>query len=207
MSLKQHEKRVRRAAGNRFRRSGRAAMFVGVAALVLFSGCGVQKALARQASDAAGQQAPRVPELRQRSAENPNEAPPPTIATGHTYLSEDAEGEYPWKSRRGDGEIELYFDGGRLHGYMTEPLDAHSQSASPLVFDFVKTHIDGDALSFTTRQLHGGWYSFSGHLERGLVGSPAQQGYYLLTGTLVEHGGGAADVGHIVSLPREPGSN
>jgi hypothetical protein len=155
----------------------------------------------------AQQQALSVPALRHRSAQNPNEATVGTIATGHTYLSEDAEGEYQWKSGHGDGEIELYFDGGRLHGYMTEPLDAHSQSASPLVFDFARTHIDGNVLSFSTRQLHGVWYSFSGHLERGLVRSPSHAGYYLLTGTLTEHGGNAGDVGRVVSLPREPGSN
>jgi hypothetical protein len=198
MSLRRYEKGVSQARSDSARRSSRVALYALAAMIGLFTDGSLHSAWA--------QQAPDVPALRHRSAQNPNEAAAPTVATGHTYLSEDAEGEYPWKSERGDGEIELYFDGGKLQGYMTEPLDPHSQRASPLVFDFARTHIDGNALSFTTRQLHGGWYSFSGHLERGLVGSPSQAAFYLLTGTLTEHGGGG-DVGRIVSLPREPGSD
>jgi hypothetical protein len=160
-----------------------------------------------RAQQTAGQPAPDVPALRHRSAQNPNEATTPTVATGHTYLTDTAEGEYPWKSWRGDGEIEMYFEHGRLQGYITEPLDAQSQSASELIFDFATTHIDGDALSFTTRQVHGAWYSFTGHLERGLVAAPSQSGYYLLTGTLTEHGGEVGEQSHTVSLPREPDGN
>jgi hypothetical protein len=157
-----------------------------------------------RAQQTTGQPAPDVPALRHRSVHDPNEATTPTVATGNTYLTDTAEGEYPWKSWRGDGEIEVYFEHGRLQGYVTEPLDPQSQSASPLIFDFATTHIDGDALSFTTRQVHGAWYSFTGHLERGLVAEPSQSGYYLLTGTLTEHGGEVGEQSHIVSLPREP---
>ena len=174
------------------------------------SACLLSSSLLLTASFAVAQATPPksdVPSLRHRSSGNPDGAPAQTIATGHTDLSSDAEGAYPWKSRRGNGQIELYFEDGTLQGYMTEPLDAHSPNASPLTFDFVATHIEGNALTFETRRLHGAWYTFSGHLERGLVASPSQSGYYLLTGTLTEHGNADGDVGHIVSLPREPGDN
>jgi hypothetical protein len=213
MSLKQHGRRVKQQGSNRTRRPRQAAVCALAAAMGLCASHPLRAAAQQYPQQPSpGQsfqvQPPQdVPALRHRSANNTDEAATPAVASGHTSLWASAEGEYPWKSWRGDGEIELYFDGGTLHGYMTEPLDAHSQTASPLVFDFATTHIEGDALRYTTRRLHGAWYSFIGHLERGLVASPSQPGYYLLTGTLTEHGGETGGGSHTVSLPREPGDN
>ena len=151
---------------------------------------------------AAGAQT--APGLHHRSAE-PDGAQPQTIATGHTTLPAAAEGEYPW-GKLGE-EIELYFDGGRLQGYMTERSDPRDDRSAPITFDFATSHVDGHALAWTTRRVHGDWWSFTGHLERGLAASPNVPGYYLLTGTLTEHTGDAGDLPRTVSLKREPGSD
>ena len=145
------------------------------------------------------------PGLHHRTAAEPDGAPPPEVATGHTSLPAEAEGEYPW-GRLGE-EIDIYFDGGKLHGYMTERSDPTNDQSAPVTFDFATTHADGHAVAWTTRRIHDEWWSFDGHVERGLTASPAQPGYYLLTGTLTRHRGSDAPVSRTVALKREPGSS
>ena len=152
-------------------------------------------------------QTPADPGLHRRSAQAPDAVPEPVIATGHTNLPPEAEGRYRWGRSGGRpvDEIELYFEEGKLQGYLVERLDPSPHTA-PVNFAFATTHVDGNAVAWTTRRVHGKFYSFSGHLERGLVASPTLPGYYLLTGTLTEHGGDADSVGSTVSLKREPGN-
>jgi hypothetical protein len=168
-----------------------------IAALLLLRlPCG---ALAQQQATA-----PDTPSLHQRSKAAPEGTPPPpVVASGHSNLPPAAEGEYPW-NKAGD-TMELYFENGRLNGYMSESADPNNQHAAPLTYDFATTHADGSAVEFTTRVIHTVWYSFEGHLERGLVGSPMLPGYYLLDGTLTQHGGDADGYQRVVSLKREPG--
>ncbi len=142
------------------------------------------------------------PGLHKRSAAQPDGTPTPVVATGHTDLPPEAEGEYPWDKQ--GGKIEIYFDGGKLNGYMTEHLDPDPHTG-PVTYDFVKTHVDGHLVEWTTRAVHGTAYSFSGHLERGLAPTPMQPGYYLLTGTLTAHGGDLDGVARTVSMKRDPG--
>ncbi len=123
------------------------------------------------------------------------------VATGHTSLPPEAEGEYPW-DHAGD-TVEIYFDGGKLHGYMTEA-NPNDQHQAPVTYDFATTHADGSAVEWTTRRVHDVWFSFTGHVERGMVASPKQTGYYLLAGTLTEHTGDAQGDSRTVSLKREP---
>ena len=147
------------------------------------------------------------PALHKRSAAQPDAAPQPVVATGHSDLPSEAEGTYPLRDSddKLGHAIELYFESGRLHGYMTERMnpDLH---AAPVTLDFATTHVDGHLVEFATRVVHGTSYSFSGHLERGLVASPSLPGYYRLTGTLTEHGGDADGLARTVSLKREPGT-
>ncbi len=141
------------------------------------------------------------PALHKRPPGGEQTAPASTVATGHSDLPPEAEGQYPWG--KNGSEIELYFEEGKLHGYMTEHLDPDPHAA-PATFDFVTTHVDGNALQWTTSVVHGTSYSFAGHLERGLAKSPTLPGYYMLTGTLAGHGDGAFT--RTVSLKREPGT-
>ncbi len=155
-------------------------------------------------AQASGQSGPA---LHKRTAAQPDGAPEPVTATGHSNLPPEAEGAYPL-SESGDklgNAIELYFDGGRLQGYMTEHLDPDPHAA-PVTFDFAKTHVDGHLVEFATQVVHGTSYSFSGHLERGVAASASLPGYYRLTGTLTQHGGDADGLKRTISLKREPGT-
>ncbi len=147
------------------------------------------------------------PGLHKRSTQSPDATPEPVLATGHTDLPPEAEGRYRWgrSNSRAVDEIEIYFEESKLQGYIVERMDSNPH-ASPVNFSFATTHIDGHAVKWTTRQVHGTWYSFTGHLERGTVASPTLPGYYLLTGTLTEHGGDADGIASVVSLKREPGA-
>ncbi|RRA47946.1 hypothetical protein D1Y84_06235 [Acidipila sp. EB88] len=140
--------------------------------------------------------------MLKRSAGTPEPQPAPLKATGHIALPPEAQGDYPWDKQ--GSVIDLFFEDGKLHGYMTDHLDPDPQVA-PAVYDFATSHADVHAVAWTTRVVHGTWYSFSGHLERGLVESPTLPGYYLLTGTLTTHDGEGAAIDRTVSLKREPG--
>ena len=128
-----------------------------------------------------------------------------TIATGHTDLPPAAEGEYPW-GKLGE-EIELYFEHGRLQGYMTQRADAANDRSTPVTFDFATTHASGHALQWTTRVVHGISYSFAGSLDRGPTSNPGVPGFYMLTGTLTTHGGPLDATQRLLRLKREPGSD
>ncbi len=160
--------------------------------MLLFALCAVPVAPAAQ-----------QPALERRAAHAAD--PAPSAATGRTDLPPEAEGEYPW-GRLGE-EIELYFEHGRLQGYMTQRSEAGNDRSAPMTFDFASTHAEGHALQWTTRVVHGVFYSFTGSLERGPVATPAQPGFYVLSGTLTTHGGALDSVSRVVRSKREPGGS
>jgi hypothetical protein len=149
--------------------------------------------------------APRAqtPTLHTRLA-HPAE-PAQTAATGQTDMPPAAEGEYPW-GKPGE-EIELYFEHGRLQGYMTQRADAANDRSAPVTFDFATTHASGHTLAWTTRVVHGVAYSFAGSLDRGSTSSPRAPGLYILIGTLTTHGGPLDGTQRLLRLKREPGSD
>ena len=154
----------------------------------------------------AGLAAAQDPSLHKRSPQSPDAAAPPTAATGHTDLPPEAQGRYRWgRAGHAFDEIEVYFEDGTLQGYLLEHMDPDPH-ASPVVFPFATTHAEGSAVAWTTRQVHGTTYSFTGHLERGLAAGPQLPGYYLMTGILTEHGGDADGLASTVSLKREAGA-
>jgi hypothetical protein len=82
-------------------------------------------------------------------------------------------------------DVELQPD--RLSGYITRFGDRESDEGTPLTFFFATSRLAGQRLSFTTRQVHGVWFSFDGTIVRGTARTREQQGYYLLQGQLVLH--------------------
>lgn len=102
-----------------------------------------------------------------------------------SLIPEDASGEYMLGH---PGElIEITMQFGELSGYISRRGDEESDSGTPLTFFFDKTTLQGQELKFTTRQIHGVWYSFQGTIIRGTGKTRAEDGYYLLTGDLIEH--------------------
>ncbi len=97
-------------------------------------------------------------------------------------------------------DVELQPD--RLSGFITRLGDRESDEGTPLTFFFATSRLAGQRLAFTTRQVHGVWFSFEGTIVRGSARSRDQQGYYLLEGRLVMHDvASQTEQARMVSLP------
>ena len=122
-----------------------------------------------------------------------------TRSSGRTILPLEASGEY---SLGAGGTVEVDLQPDRLSGYITRLGDRESDEGTPLTFFFATSRLSGSRLSFTTRQVHGVWFSFEGTIVRGSARSRDQQGYYLLQGQLVLHDVGTqTQQARMVSLP------
>jgi hypothetical protein len=103
----------------------------------------------------------------------------------NTAIPEEASGEYMLGH---PGElIEITMQFGELSGYISRQGDGESDSGTPLTFFFEQASVRGPELKFTTRQIHGIWYSFQGTIVRGPGKARSDDGYYLLTGELIQH--------------------
>jgi hypothetical protein len=122
-----------------------------------------------------------------------------TRSTGRTILPSEASGEYTL----GSGEIiDVELQPDRLSGYITRLGDRVSDEGTPLTFFFATSRLADQRLSFTTRQVHGVWFSFDGTIVRGTARTRDQQGYYLLQGQLILHDVAAqTQQTRMVSLP------
>jgi hypothetical protein len=112
---------------------------------------------------------------------------PVVVKQGRTnsLIPEDASGEY-MLGRPGE-LIEITIQFGDLSGYISRQGDGYSDSGTPLTFFFEQTSLRGQELHFTTRQVHGVWYSFQGTITRGPGNSREEDGYYLLVGELIQY--------------------
>jgi hypothetical protein len=52
---------------------------------------------------------------------------------------------------------------------------------------FEQAKLEGSTLSFRTRPAGGVWFEFSGTVERGPAKTQADEGYWKVKGTLIEH--------------------
>ena len=105
-------------------------------------------------------------------------------STGRTLLPVEASGAYALGST---GSIDVELQPDRLSGFISRLGDRESDEGTPLTFFFATSRLAGQRLAFTTRQVHGVWFSFEGTIVRGPARSRDQQGYYLLEGRLVMH--------------------
>ncbi len=142
----------------------------------------------------------QTPVLHRRSySQVDDEVDIATRSTGRTILPLEASGEYTL----GSGEIvEVDLQPDRLSGFITRLGDRESDQGTPLTFFFATSRLSGQGLAFTTHQIHGVWFSFTGTIVRGSARSRDQQGYYLLEGQLVLHDAAIqTQQARIVSLP------
>ena len=113
----------------------------------------------------------------------------------------------PWRLQENTrwglgGTVDVELQPDRLSGFITRLGDRESDEGTPLTFFFSTSRLSGSRLSFTTRQVHGVWFSFEGTIVRGSARSRDQQGYYLLQGQLVLHDvGSQTQQARMVSLP------
>jgi hypothetical protein len=122
-----------------------------------------------------------------------------TRSTGRTLLPLEASGTYALGS---SGSIDVELQPDRLSGFITRMGDRASDEGTPLTFFFATSRLAGQRMAFTTRQVHGVWFSFEGTIVRGSARGRDQQGYYLLEGRLVMHDvAGQTEQARMVSLP------
>ena len=72
-------------------------------------------------------------------------------------------------------------------GYISRYADTDSDRGAFLDYFFTKGSLDGDKISFTTKTVHGIFYSFSGTVARGAALTRDKDGYYELRGTLTQN--------------------
>lgn len=78
-------------------------------------------------------------------------------------------------------------DDGRVTGFISRYGDSESDKETFLDQFFKSGKIDGNKLTFSTKIVHGMSFDFAGSVERGDGKTPADEGYYLLKGTLTEN--------------------
>ncbi len=69
-------------------------------------------------------------------------------------------------------------------GFVSRFGDLESDKGTFLDHFFTKASLYGNEISFTTKTVHGVRFEFKGRLERGPAKSRAEEGYYVLRGTL-----------------------
>jgi hypothetical protein len=122
-----------------------------------------------------------------------------TRSSGRTILPQEASGTYALGA---GGSIDVELQPDRLSGFITRMGDRASDEGTPLTFFFATSRLAGQRMAFTTRQVHGVWFSFDGTIVRGSARSRDQQGYYLLEGRLVMHDvASQTEQARMVSLP------
>jgi hypothetical protein len=82
-------------------------------------------------------------------------------------------------------------DAGHVTGFISRFGDGESDKGAFLDQFFKSGKLEGNKLSFTTEVVHGVEYDFKGAVERGEGKTPAEEGYFVLKGTLTEN---ASDV-------------
>lgn len=140
------------------------------------------------AMTALGQQS-GVPNLEHRPAGAPaDQSVKVVLEGGKTVLPDDAFGLYRFAGREGEfGEgLQINQQFGEVSGYFSVPPEGKSHGK--LATYFLSEVKGGNGqFGFTTRQVHGTWYSFEGKVSRGPGMNATQDGYYVLDGTLITH--------------------
>ncbi|MGC2698054.1 MAG: hypothetical protein WA738_19885 [Candidatus Angelobacter sp.] len=104
----------------------------------------------------------------------------PTVSTP----AEDISGMYSFLK---EGEfLQINLEKSEVSGYISRTGDLESDRDVFLDQFFDKAAIQGHEVTFTTKQLHGVWFEFKGKFDRGPAKTKAEDGYYVLRGTLKE---------------------
>ncbi len=109
-----------------------------------------------------------------RAAQDTAKAPANDVSGMYTFLRE---GEF----------VQLTVEDGRLSGYVSRFGDSDSDRGQFIDQFFDKTSLAGNHLSFSTKTVHGVWYDFHGVITTDSGKQPAQEGYHVMKGTLIQH--------------------
>lgn len=84
-----------------------------------------------------------------------------------------------------DGEtLQINVEEDGVHGWITRFGESESDKGQRIDQFFDKAALAGDQLSFTSKVIHGVWFEFHGKVARGPAKSRAEEGYYVIRGTL-----------------------
>jgi hypothetical protein len=98
--------------------------------------------------------------------------------------AEDISGMYTFT---GDGEfLQFTREEDAITGYISRRGDLESDRGAFLDQFFSKASVEDHDVSFTTKVVHGVWFEFKGRFDRGPGKTKAEDGYYVLRGTLTE---------------------
>jgi hypothetical protein len=87
-----------------------------------------------------------------------------------------------------DGEfVQITVEDGQVSGYVSRFGDSDTDKGQFIDQFFDKASLSGDRLSFKTKTVHGVWYEFSGVVATTPGKQPAQEGYWVIKGTLIQH--------------------
>ena len=87
-----------------------------------------------------------------------------------------------------EGEfVQLTIDDGKLSGYISRFGDSDSDKDTFIDQFFDKASLEDDHLWFTTKTIHGVWYELTGDITKTPGKEPAQEGYRVIKGTLIQH--------------------
>jgi hypothetical protein len=75
----------------------------------------------------------------------------------------------------------------RVTGFVSRYGEGESDKGEFLDHFFTKASLAGNKIDFATKQIHGVSFEFSGTVARGAAKSRAEEGYYIVTGTLTEN--------------------
>lgn len=101
-----------------------------------------------------------------------------------------------------DGEtLQVNVEEGKVAGWVTRFGEGDSDKGQRIDQFFEKAALEGDQLSFTTKVIHGVWFEFQGKVERGPAKTRAEEGYYIIHGTLKQYTSDAEK--HVAARERE----
>ena len=107
------------------------------------------------------------------------------LLTAQQPPAEDFSGAYSFLR---DGEfVQINVQNGKLDGWVSRFGESDSDKGATIDQFFDKTSLDGDRVSFTTKTIHGVRYEFTGTVARGPAKTRAQDGYFVLRGTLTQY--------------------
>jgi hypothetical protein len=75
-------------------------------------------------------------------------------------------------------------EGGKVTGFISRFGDSETDKNEFLDQFFESGKLDSSHLTFTTKNVHGTWFTFDGTLGRGAGKKPEEEGYYVIRGTL-----------------------
>jgi hypothetical protein len=184
---------------------GRMRLYLRVAGLALATlSAGLTLLHAQDASPPSAQTSPQPglqtppPLLHKRSEPKDDNVRSYSNPQVPSSLPSEASGEYQL-GKPGD-VIEIILDNNGLTGYISMLGKSDHDKEVPLTYFFDETQLNAQTLSFTTKPVHGEWYSFEGTVIRGPAPSRDKEGYYLLKGRLTLHSG-QAEQPRNVALP------